>query len=268
MSLGSAEPMLVIDLGRCSSRDCPANASTVLNTVSHVPQATTMVYVTILDENDNAPAFRQQLYEVTLDEGPSTLNATLVTVQALDQDEGPNGTVAYAITEGNILGTFCIDNTTVSTEAGPVPDTSPPCSLHSQLLSPVLAGGDPHGEGAGLRDQPRALHLDRHSHRPVPHCLTPADVHRHGKELTGTGGCDIVASLGSRSSHLLSSFTSPSQRSPVVFPSSGRFAQLLSLCLLKGVSKQGHTQGDASGLISPVNWSCKDIEKFLEVLIL
>ncbi|NWZ84880.1 CAD23 protein, partial [Poecile atricapillus] len=74
--------------------------------------ATTMVYVTVLDENDNAPAFRQQLYEVTLDEGPSTLNATLVTVQALDQDEGPNGTVAYAITEGNILGTFHIDNAT------------------------------------------------------------------------------------------------------------------------------------------------------------
>ncbi|XP_054144389.1 cadherin-23 [Melozone crissalis] len=74
--------------------------------------ATTTVYVTILDENDNVPAFRQQLYEVTLDEGPSSLNASLVTVQALDQDEGPNGTVAYAITEGNILGTFHIDNAT------------------------------------------------------------------------------------------------------------------------------------------------------------
>ncbi|NXN93926.1 CAD23 protein, partial [Rhinopomastus cyanomelas] len=74
--------------------------------------ATTTVYVTILDENDNAPAFQQQLYEVTLDEGPDTLNATLVTVQALDQDEGPNGTVAYAITEGNILGTFYINSTT------------------------------------------------------------------------------------------------------------------------------------------------------------
>ncbi|NXF31776.1 CAD23 protein, partial [Nyctibius bracteatus] len=74
--------------------------------------ATTTVYVTVLDENDNAPAFQQQLYEVTLDEGPATLNATLVTVQALDQDEGPNGTVAYAITEGNILSTFHIDSAT------------------------------------------------------------------------------------------------------------------------------------------------------------
>ncbi|XP_068807021.1 cadherin-23 isoform X2 [Struthio camelus] len=74
--------------------------------------ATTTVHITVLDENDNAPAFQQPLYEVTLDEGPATLNATLVTVQAHDQDEGPNGTVAYAITEGNILGTFHIDSTT------------------------------------------------------------------------------------------------------------------------------------------------------------
>ncbi|XP_066180638.1 cadherin-23-like [Sylvia atricapilla] len=110
--------MLVIDLGRSSlsqlapeiAQQMPPRCST--NAMSHVLQATTTVYVTVLDENDNAPAFQQQLYEVTLDEGPSTLNATLVTVQALDQDEGPNGTVAYAITQGNILGTFHIDNAT------------------------------------------------------------------------------------------------------------------------------------------------------------
>ncbi|KAG6937290.1 cadherin related 23 [Chelydra serpentina] len=74
--------------------------------------ATTTVCVTILDENDNAPVFQQQQYEVTLDEGPATLNATLITIKALDRDEGPNGTVAYAITEGNIVGTFHINSTT------------------------------------------------------------------------------------------------------------------------------------------------------------
>ncbi|NXU56641.1 CAD23 protein, partial [Turnix velox] len=74
--------------------------------------ATTTVYVTILDENDNAPTFQQQLYEVTLDEGPATLNATLVTVLALDQDEGPNSTIEYAITQGNVLDTFHINSTT------------------------------------------------------------------------------------------------------------------------------------------------------------
>uniref|UniRef100_G3QZB8 Cadherin-23 n=1 Tax=Gorilla gorilla gorilla TaxID=9595 RepID=G3QZB8_GORGO len=71
--------------------------------------ATTHVYVTIVDENDNAPMFQQPHYEVLLDEGPDTLNTSLITIQALDLDEGPNGTVTYAIVAGNIINTFHID---------------------------------------------------------------------------------------------------------------------------------------------------------------
>ncbi|XP_011940758.1 PREDICTED: cadherin-23 isoform X4 [Cercocebus atys] len=71
--------------------------------------ATTHVYVTIVDENDNAPVFQQPHYEVLLDEGPDTLNTSLITIQALDLDEGPNGTVTYAIVAGNIINTFRID---------------------------------------------------------------------------------------------------------------------------------------------------------------
>lgn len=154
-SLDRTEPTLIVDLDESSlPQPAPEVAEPVLpwclTQCPHVPQATTTVYVTILDENDNAPAFQQQLYEVTLDEGPATLNATLVTVQALDWDEGPNGTVAYDITEGNILGTFHIDSATVSKDAGPIPAVSPSRSPHSWLLSPRLTGADPHREGAGL----------------------------------------------------------------------------------------------------------------------
>ncbi|XP_039176461.1 cadherin-23 isoform X5 [Crotalus tigris] len=74
--------------------------------------ATTTVYVTILDENDNPPVFQQQQYEVTLDEGPGTWNAVLITISAIDRDEDLNGTVTYAITEGNIMNTFHINSTT------------------------------------------------------------------------------------------------------------------------------------------------------------
>ncbi|XP_021060781.1 cadherin-23 isoform X3 [Mus pahari] len=74
--------------------------------------ATTHVYVTIVDENDNAPVFQQPHYEVVLDEGPDTVNASLITVQALDLDEGPNGTVTYAIVAGNIINTFRINKHT------------------------------------------------------------------------------------------------------------------------------------------------------------
>lgn len=72
------------------------------------------MYVTIVDENDNAPVFQQPHYEVVLDEGPDTVNASLITVQALDLDEGPNGTVTYAIVAGNIINTFRIGRRTVS----------------------------------------------------------------------------------------------------------------------------------------------------------
>ena len=156
------------------------------------------MFVTILDENDNAPVFQQQLYEVTLDEGPATLNATLVTVQALDRDEGPNSTVTYAITEGNILGTFYINSTTVSQDAVPNPGIPSSCVPHSQLLSPCLAGTDPHPEGAGLRDQPRALHLGGHCHRPVPHRLASADVNHHGRVATVCCLCGPGVPLHSR----------------------------------------------------------------------
>ncbi|XP_005390085.1 PREDICTED: cadherin-23 isoform X3 [Chinchilla lanigera] len=74
--------------------------------------ATTHVYVTIVDENDNAPEFQQPHYEVSLDEGPDTVNASLITIQALDPDEGPNGTVVYAIVAGNIINTFRIGRRT------------------------------------------------------------------------------------------------------------------------------------------------------------
>ncbi|XP_053548000.1 cadherin-23 [Bombina bombina] len=74
--------------------------------------ASTTVFVTILDENDNSPVFQRLTYEVTLDEGPLTLNSVIITTTAVDRDEGPNGTVLYSIIEGNLLGTFNINNAT------------------------------------------------------------------------------------------------------------------------------------------------------------
>ncbi|XP_068114331.1 cadherin-23 isoform X3 [Hyperolius riggenbachi] len=74
--------------------------------------ATTTVYVTILDENDNAPMFASPLYEVRSDEGPLTLNAVIITTTAVDSDEGLNGTITYSIISGNLQDTFTINNAT------------------------------------------------------------------------------------------------------------------------------------------------------------
>ncbi|XP_041116855.1 cadherin-23-like isoform X4 [Polyodon spathula] len=74
--------------------------------------ATTTVFVTILDENDNAPVFKQLVYEATFREGPNTANSVMLTVSATDRDQGLNGTVLYHIAEGNVDSTFYINRTT------------------------------------------------------------------------------------------------------------------------------------------------------------
>lgn len=48
-----------------------------------------------------------------LGEGPDTVGATIATVTAIDPDEGLNGTLRYAITQGNLIQTFHINSITV-----------------------------------------------------------------------------------------------------------------------------------------------------------
>lgn len=75
--------------------------------------STTIVTVVIHDINDNNPKFSQPVYNVTLHENrdPGT---PVTTVQATDDDVGPNGNVTYKIdsTSQDILDTF---NITAST---------------------------------------------------------------------------------------------------------------------------------------------------------
>ncbi|XP_063058923.1 protocadherin beta-15-like isoform X9 [Engraulis encrasicolus] len=55
---------------------------------------TVVIHVTVLDANDNVPAFTQPIYEVNLPEN-SALGNVVVTVSATDADEGQNGEVSY-----------------------------------------------------------------------------------------------------------------------------------------------------------------------------
>lgn len=81
-------------------------------------QTSTTVWVYIIDENDNAPAFAAKEYVTILTEGPETVGATIATVTASDPDEGLNGTLRYAITLGNVAQTFNISPTTVDKTDG------------------------------------------------------------------------------------------------------------------------------------------------------
>ncbi|XP_043991850.1 cadherin-23 isoform X2 [Gambusia affinis] len=72
----------------------------------------TTVYIQIVDENDNAPEFPEEEYVTVLSEGPDTVGATIATVTAIDPDEGLNGTLRYAIAQGNLIQTFNINSIT------------------------------------------------------------------------------------------------------------------------------------------------------------
>ncbi|XP_068597669.1 cadherin-23 [Brachionichthys hirsutus] len=72
----------------------------------------TTIYVHIVDENDNAPEFPEEEYVTVLSEGPDTVGATIATVTAIDPDEDMNGTLRYAIAQGNLIQTFHINSIT------------------------------------------------------------------------------------------------------------------------------------------------------------
>ncbi len=55
---------------------------------------TVAIHVTVLDANDNAPVFSQDVYKVSLPEN-SPVDTVVVTVSATDADEGQNGEVTY-----------------------------------------------------------------------------------------------------------------------------------------------------------------------------
>ncbi|XP_073677261.1 protocadherin gamma-A11-like [Garra rufa] len=55
---------------------------------------TVAIHVTVLDANDNAPVFSQNVYKVSLPEN-SPVDTVVVTVSATDADEGQNGEVTY-----------------------------------------------------------------------------------------------------------------------------------------------------------------------------
>ncbi|XP_076149199.1 protocadherin beta-3-like [Alosa pseudoharengus] len=71
---------------------------------------TVAIHVSVLDANDNAPVFSQDLYTVTLPEN-TPLNSVVVTVSATDADNGANGEVTYEFghLSDDVLNLFSLD---------------------------------------------------------------------------------------------------------------------------------------------------------------
>ncbi|EDO34816.1 predicted protein [Nematostella vectensis] len=79
-----------------------------------------VVYVEVLDSNDNAPVFKKQSYVVEMVEhSPTTFTVVKVgekvvfLIKTTDRDVGSNGRISYSIVSGNVDGAFVIDSSSV-----------------------------------------------------------------------------------------------------------------------------------------------------------
>ena len=77
----------------------------------------TTILITVLDDNDNDPQFRETLYATEIDEDIA-IGKSILKVEAFDSDEGVNAVISYSLNNAT-QGLFKIDSVTgVVTTAG------------------------------------------------------------------------------------------------------------------------------------------------------
>ncbi|KAM4035220.1 protocadherin gamma-B1-like isoform 5-T5 [Anomaloglossus baeobatrachus] len=112
---GSKYPELVLEkpLDR-EKQDIHRLILTALDGGNPIRSGTTLLKIIVIDANDNAPIFSQDMYKVTLKEN-SPVNSTVIMLNATDNDEGVNAQITYSFikTFGKIhhTGIFSINPT-------------------------------------------------------------------------------------------------------------------------------------------------------------
>ncbi|KAM4035222.1 protocadherin gamma-B2-like isoform 7-T7 [Anomaloglossus baeobatrachus] len=113
---GNKYPELVLEkpLDR-EKQDIHRLILTALDGGNPIRTGTTLLKVIVIDANDNAPIFTQDMYKVTLKENIA-VNSTVIILNATDNDEGVNAQITYSFikTSGNIhhTGIFSINPNT------------------------------------------------------------------------------------------------------------------------------------------------------------
>ncbi|XP_073505314.1 protocadherin gamma-B1-like [Phyllobates terribilis] len=113
---GTIFPELVLEkpLDR-ETQDIHEIMLTALDGGNPIRSGTTLLKIIVIDANDNAPVFSQDMYKVTLKENIA-INSTVIILNATDNDEGINAQIAYIFrkSSGHIhdTGTFSINTTT------------------------------------------------------------------------------------------------------------------------------------------------------------
>ncbi|XP_026214088.1 LOW QUALITY PROTEIN: protocadherin beta-16-like [Anabas testudineus] len=108
----NSEMVLVKELDREQEKELNL-VLTALDGGSPQRSGTTIIRVTVLDANDNAPVFSQTVYKASLPEN-SPIDTVVATVSANDADEGPNGDITYNFdhVSGDHVFLFSLDHKT------------------------------------------------------------------------------------------------------------------------------------------------------------
>ncbi|XP_069619829.1 protocadherin gamma-B1-like isoform X27 [Ranitomeya imitator] len=113
---GSKYPELVLE--KPLDRETQVNHQLILTALdggNPIRSGTTLLKIIVIDGNDNAPIFTQDMYKVNLKEN-IPVNSTVIVVNATDNDEGINAQITYSFmkTSGNIhhIGIFSINPNT------------------------------------------------------------------------------------------------------------------------------------------------------------
>ena len=107
------------------------------------------VFISVLDINDNSPQFSETAYSAQLEES-SPVATYVITVSAIDRDEGTNQEIEYSIVSGNGGGMFSIDPDTGIIRTTNVPTNREIDPTHQLTLQALDKGPTPRRGTADL----------------------------------------------------------------------------------------------------------------------
>ncbi|KAL7855856.1 hypothetical protein AOLI_G00194600 [Acnodon oligacanthus] len=103
----------VISTVKALDREECSNYTLIITACDQGPSpltSTTLLSISLSDENDNSPTFSRKSYRASVSEG-CPVGSEILRLSARDPDEGPNGEVIFSLPEDN-AGTFSVDSAT------------------------------------------------------------------------------------------------------------------------------------------------------------
>ncbi|XP_063353645.1 protocadherin gamma-A10-like isoform X33 [Pelmatolapia mariae] len=150
---------------------------TALDGGSPQRSGTVVIHITVLDANDNVPVFSQAVYKASLSEN-SPMGTVVLTVKAIDADEGLNGEVTYDFghVPEDVKSIFAIDYKTGDIKLSATVDYETVRSFELRITAKDGLGLTSYAkviiDVTDVNDNPPVIYLKSLSN-PIPEHLSP-----------------------------------------------------------------------------------------------